>query len=68
MKAIGQAEHLKIYYIRHSINDWVYFRFCNGKMKRAKIEYYSTESDGRAYFYVENTLKYYFDEIVKVSH
>ena len=66
MKAIGHAEHLKLYYIKHSINDWVYFRFCNGKMKRAVIKYeLNDDYELEPCFLVENTLRYYMNEIVK---
>lgn len=64
MSPIGYADHLVVYYIKHSINDFIYFKFCKGKMKKSKIDY---DEDGNAFFYVENTLKYYLNEIMRLK-
>lgn len=62
MKLIGYADHVKVYHINYSIDAWIYFRFCNGKMKKSKIQY---DENGNAFFMVENTLRYFFNEITR---
>jgi hypothetical protein len=68
MKPIAIADHLKVYHIKHDINDYIYFRFCKGKMKKAKIRYELDDNyELQPYFLVENTLRYYLNEIVKLN-
>lgn len=63
MKPIGYTQDLRVYYIQHSINDYIYFRFCNGKLKKAKIQF---DKNGDAFFMVENILRYFLNEVIRV--
>jgi hypothetical protein len=62
MKPIGYAEHLTVYFIQYSIDDFIYFRFCKGKLKKAKIQY---DENGDAFFMIENTLRYFLKEVIR---
>lgn len=64
MQPIGYADHVKVYHIEHDINDIIYYRFCNGKLRRSAIQF---DQDGEAYFMIQNTLKYYMHEVMKIN-
>ena len=61
MKYIGLSYDglVKVYFIEYHINDYVYFRFNNGKLIKKKIN-----DDGS--FKVNEFLSYEFSEIMRV--
>ena len=63
MRPIGYAENIRVYFIKYHINDYIYFRFCKGKLKKAKIRY---NANNEPFFLVENTLTYFLNEVIKL--
>lgn len=64
MRPIGYADHIRVYHILHDTDDYIFFRFCKGKLRKSKIKY---DQDGEAYFEVSGILKFFMNEIMRAQ-